>query len=265
MRTRLRGLFPRLAAFLVMTAACWAVFDVSLRLFSAHFPMPLQNLILGRYGFGPGDIYYQVPPSPLHRLKPDFRASMFYNGYRWEHRTNALGIRDDDFFTRADLVLLGDSMVYGHGLDFRDTLSENLERRSGLRAANLGVQGDYPPFELARLEETGLALKPKAVLFFTELDQDMEDMILRRPSDKDVQALLSAPVLENPQARRLEPPPALAWRSWPSVKVFRFMARRALRGLKQESSGPQPSADLDMDSRAFEVFFRVIEKARDLC
>src|SRR5207245_5469937 len=64
------------------------------------------------------------------------------NGYVWHHQTDALGFRNASLHIPADVVLLGDSLVYGQGVDFEDTLGNRLEERSGLRVVNLGLQGD---------------------------------------------------------------------------------------------------------------------------
>jgi len=43
----------------------------------------------------------------------------------------------------VDIVLLGDSMVYGHGVYADGTSSHYLKNITGKVVANLGVQADY--------------------------------------------------------------------------------------------------------------------------
>ena len=96
-------------------------------------PTELKNLILTKYTFDPQGIYFRDSTYNMHKMKPNFvQPKMFYNNYRWYHQTNSLGIRDKKDMDAADIVLLGDSMIYGHGVNFEDTMGFNLEKISRL-------------------------------------------------------------------------------------------------------------------------------------
>lgn len=73
------------------------------------------------------------------------------------------------------VVLLGDSTVWGHGLEDDETLAAVLERHtSNTEAINLGANGYSTVQELVRLETEGMRYAPDwTVLFFTP--NDLED------------------------------------------------------------------------------------------
>ena len=151
-------------------------------------PMNLRNIILSGYSTALNGIYFIDPHWKMAIMKPNYGRAMFYNGYKWHHEANSFGIRDDEDFEKADIVLLGDSMIYGHGLNLEDTVSENLEKISGLKVANLGVQADYPVKEYLRLKHLGLYFSPRVVLFFVlskQDERDFETYLFHSPSPEE--------------------------------------------------------------------------------
>jgi hypothetical protein len=97
-------------------------------------------------------------------------------------RTNALGWRDESReplksagATRA--LLLGDSFVFGVGVDDGLRVSEALEREvPGLEAWNLGVTAYGPDQELILLESVIGEYAPEIVVWFACLSNDVEDV-----------------------------------------------------------------------------------------
>jgi hypothetical protein len=97
-------------------------------------------------------------------------------------RTNALGWRDKprDLVkpagtTRA--LLLGDSFVFGVGVDDGKRVSEALESEvPGLEAWNLGVTAYGPDQELILLESVITDYAPDVVVWFACLSNDVEDV-----------------------------------------------------------------------------------------
>jgi len=98
-------------------------------------------------------------------------------------RTNALGWRDKERTparvgsgTRRAL-LLGDSYVFGVGVDDGLRVSEALEREiPGLEAWNLGVTAYGPDQELLLLESVASEYAPDLVVWFACLSNDVEDV-----------------------------------------------------------------------------------------
>jgi hypothetical protein len=159
-----------------------AVIELFFRFGASLLPMNLQNILLTKYNSRPDGIYFHDPEWDIPILKPNFQQNMFYNGYRWIHRSNNFGIRDNHNFDTADIVLLGDSMVYGHGVNADETSSRYLKDITGKVVANLGVQADYPPKQYIRLKHLVLFLRPKIVLFFINGEQDKFDFANYRPT-----------------------------------------------------------------------------------
>jgi SGNH hydrolase-like domain, acetyltransferase AlgX len=121
----------------------------------------LANQVLGGYHSEPDGIY--VPDPYLGRtLRPGFARSMYWNGHVWRHEANADGYRGPRF-DRADAVFLGDSMIYGHGVETAQTVPARFQAVSGLSSANLGQQGTGPVQALELLRRKGLRLRPRYV------------------------------------------------------------------------------------------------------
>jgi hypothetical protein len=128
----------------------------------------------------------------MHFMLPNHTVTMYYNGYVWRHDTDALGFRNRPLHVPADVVLLGDSVVYGHGVDFEHTLGANLERRTGRRVANLGRQGDCAFQEAYLLTAYLPVFKPRVVVHvFTPNDIDDLYAFL---SDAAMEAFIAEPI-----------------------------------------------------------------------
>jgi hypothetical protein len=100
---------------------------------------------------------------------------MYWNGHRWTHETNGDGYRGVRL-ERADAVFLGDSMVYGHGVEADQTVAAAFERVTGLRTANLGQQGTAPVQHLLAFRTHGARLAPRFV-FAAAHPNDVADEI----------------------------------------------------------------------------------------
>ncbi len=166
--------------------------ELILRLTVIFLPIELKNLILDKYSFDPAGIYYLDTDYTMHIMKPNFiQPKMFYNNYWWYHKTNNIGIRENRNIEQADIVVLGDSMIYGHGVNIENNMCSYLEKISGWKVANLGVQGDYPPFEYIRFKKLGLFLQPKLVLFFINGLQDESDFSAYSPTEAYIDKVIS--------------------------------------------------------------------------
>ena len=131
--------------------------------------------VLSKYHMRPGGIYYYDPAVRMKFMIPNLTTTMYYNGYVWEHSTDALGFRNRELMEPSDVVLLGDSMIYGHGVTFEDTLGHQLARRTGLTVANLARQADCFLHYAYLLAEYAPRFRPRhVVVFFT--DNDISDL-----------------------------------------------------------------------------------------
>jgi hypothetical protein len=156
------------------------------------FGLNFANGILTKYSTQPGGIYYFDPIVKMNFMLPSYSAEMTYNGHWWHHQTDQYGFRNQGNHATADIVLLGDSQTYGHGLEFEQTIGAALERLTGRAVYNLGRQGDTSLQEAYLLTEHISRLQPRVVLYlFTE--NDIRDLYFYR-TDEELEAFIAAPI-----------------------------------------------------------------------
>lgn len=116
------------------------------------------------------------------RPLPDVEKRGALWGDHFPARTNALGWRDKarDLAKPPGVqraLLLGDSYVFGVGVDDGLRVSEALEREiPGLEAWNLGITAYGPDQELLLLESVAAEYAPDLVVWFACLSNDVEDV-----------------------------------------------------------------------------------------
>src|SRR5262245_21258468 len=135
---RRRPLFA-LQVGLLLTAAAVGGVESALRLAPGLVHGQAANAAFSAYHCGPGGIY-EKDAHLGHALRPGAACDTYWNGHWWRHECNHAGYRGPDV-GRADVVFLGDSMVYGHGVAQEHTVPARFTARTGLAAANLGQQG----------------------------------------------------------------------------------------------------------------------------
>ena len=156
--------------------------EVLLRARPTIFGQHLGNYVFFRYGTGPGEMYYMAPGIDAFMMWPEFETDAYYNGWSWSHRTDARGFRnppDRD----SEVVLLGDSLIYGHGAEQDVVVSEVLRDRYGWRTYNLGQQADglYQSYVKSRLFMEELA--PKVLVHFAFVN-DIGDLEVQRSAEQ---------------------------------------------------------------------------------
>lgn len=173
--------------FLVVTALLTFVIIVSfislvLRLRPTLFGQQLGNYVFSRYGTSPGEIYFREPALGMNLMWPDFETRAYYNGWFWNHRTDDRGFRNPPD-RETDVLLLGDSLVYGHGAELEDGVSEVLHTRYGWATYNLSQQGDslYQAYAKTRLYLDELA--PTTVVHFAFMN-DASDLEVYRTTEQ---------------------------------------------------------------------------------
>jgi len=200
----------RVALLVASVLVVLAVLEVTLRWRPTLLGQEFANGALSRYSTRAGGIFYRDRALRMNFMIPDHRATMYYNGYVWRHETDALGFRNRPLHVPADVMLLGDSVVYGHGVDFEHTLGHELERRTGLRVANLGRQGDCAYQEAYLLTEYLPVFRPRAVVHvFTR--NDIDDLYLWL-SESAMADFVARPFERITYPRRTDPATALAER-----------------------------------------------------
>lgn len=231
------------AIFAAAGAALLSLVGIEAFLHAAHdrvLPVALSNQVATGYHGGWNGIYRWDATTNMYRMRPDFVRSMFFNGYTWEHRTDGNGLRHPRPIESAPVLLLGDSMIYGHGVEQEDTVRERLERELGVPVANLGMQGASAHEEFQLLRSPGLSLDPKvAVVFF--LYNDPTDL-LDRLSQEEMNELVFSPPrdLDAPyftQRRRVGPDAFREWISgFYSVRALDAVSELANRAWKESGN-----------------------------
>jgi hypothetical protein len=108
---------------------------------------------------------------------------MYSGGYTWTHTTDSLGFRNSRTLEKADILLLGDSFIYGHGAELDQTVGYHLERLTGLTVANLARQGDCSLQQSFLLQRHIARFRPRYVLYFY-LISDVGDLFgYRTPAE----------------------------------------------------------------------------------
>ena len=179
-KARRREWLERAVALLFGLILSWGVVEIVLRL-----PVPLP-LDLGTKLFSCYDeydvhqaVYFVEPRTKVYTFKPGYETTCHWNHLRWHHHGDQWGFRNPESWERVDIVLLGDSMTYGHGVEENATIAHFLREESGRRVANLGVTGGSPVEYVAYLRNFALRLHPKVVVVLV-FANDFEDIAHKR-------------------------------------------------------------------------------------
>jgi hypothetical protein len=225
---------PRLGALAVnalllvgATAAALGGLELLLRAWPQLLGQAFANGVLSRYTDGPGGIYYKDRVVGMKFMIPNFTTQMYANGYAWTHRTDALGFRNRRLAIPADIVLLGDSYIYGHGLEVESTVGALLEGLTGRSVANLARQGDCPLQQAYLLTEFLPVFRPHYVFYFF-FENDIADLYVFL-DDAALQAFIDRPLPALHYPHRMDPAQALRERDQ------RLRQRSLLTRLKQSS------------------------------
>jgi hypothetical protein len=170
-----KRLLTNIAVLATSIAVLLLLSEGILRMWPEMFGQLFANTVLTQYKMTPEGIFYHDPVLKMNFMKPNFTTENYWNGYRWHHQTDNLGFRNTQTRYRADILLLGDSLIYGHGMNIDETVGVLLERRTPYSVVNLGVQG-YSAFQEAYLvTEYVPRFKPRYVFFFF-FENDIVDL-----------------------------------------------------------------------------------------
>lgn len=112
--------------------------------------------------------FYEPDPELGARLQPHASQRLRLNGNPTTSiRTNSRGFRGAEWPVPVDgeLIVVGDSQVFGLGVDEHDTFPAQLAAATGRQVINAGVP-TYGPAEYLAVARTLLAERPKAKLVF---------------------------------------------------------------------------------------------------
>ncbi len=240
-RSTLYGLY-----FLTLLAAVTVLSgEVVLRTSRGLLKGRVGNYVNGGYHDEPEGIY-ALDPHVGRAMRPGVSRPMYWNGHWWRHDANADGYRGPAL-ERAAAVFLGDSLVYGHGVETGETVAARFAALTGRPAANLGLQGACPVQSLHLLREKGLRLRPE-VVFLCLHPNDLADVQYWLDPD-EVRRFLADSTRQPhvPLVRReVRAPERSAWDWWLHDAAVPLRSARLLRALAQHGAtaeGGAPQAE----------------------
>jgi hypothetical protein len=191
-RSSTAGWRAKTALTLASVLLCLAALELVLRAYPLLLGDTYANGTLSGYTTRPGGIFYRDPALGINFMIPKLTTQMYYNRYLWTHETDAFGFRNRNPAVPADVVLLGDSLVYGHGVDYEDTVGHLLQQRTGLAVVNLARQGDCAFQEAYLLTEYLPVFRPRWVLYHF-FENDIADLRAYLSEDA-MRAFIATPV-----------------------------------------------------------------------
>jgi len=173
--------------------------EVALRISPRILGREFANGVLTKYSVNQEGIYFlgaNCQGSVLNLMKPNFKTTMYYNGYRWLHETDEFGFRNLGQRKEAEVLLLGDSFIYGHGVNIDQTVAYFLESSSKHSVVNLARQGDSAFQEAFLLGQYIAHYKPRYVFYFF-YENDITDLYLYLTKD-EIKEFIESPIEEIP-------------------------------------------------------------------
>jgi hypothetical protein len=168
-----------LAAFCFGLALSFATAEIVLRIPGLPLQAELGAKLFSCYEEGRHHITFFEPTTAIKLHKPGFETECRFGELRWNHRGDRWGFRNPESWERVDVALLGDSFVYGHGVEEHETIAHFMREQTRLRVANLGVTGGSPVEYLVYLRNFALRLAPRVVVVLT-FANDIDDISEKR-------------------------------------------------------------------------------------
>ncbi len=160
-----------------------ATLELILALWPGLLPPSLGNAVYGRYHCYPGGMYFAPEGYNMTFLRPDRTMIAYWNGYRWHHHTDHRGFRNPDSWTDPIILLLGDSMIYGHGVEVEDTVGYQLRKAFGHPTYIMARQGDFLYQEYVLMRLYAEELRPRQVVLFV-FQNDFFDLLSQHTPDQ---------------------------------------------------------------------------------
>jgi len=168
-----KNLLKKIVLSLVTILICLLILEISLRMFPGMFGQSVKNQLLTKYTTTKDGIFYFDDENSMRKMKPNFETTVYFNDYVWQHKTDSKGFRNNTEHSTADVILLGDSIIYGHGVD--KTVADFIEELSDYTVVNMAAQGDCIFQQKYSLNIYGEKIKPKYVFYFF-FENDISDL-----------------------------------------------------------------------------------------
>ena len=177
------------ATFLLIVLA-----EATLHAFPRILGDGFANGVLTKYHHYAGGIYYRDPVLQMDFMYPNYTTGMYYNGYTWTHQTDGFGFRNAETRKTAAIILLGDSFIYGHGVNIDQTVGHFLEKLTHRSVVNLARQGDDSHIQAFLLTEYIGKFNPRHVLYFF-YENDVQDLYAHL-TDDEITQFINTPVTQ---------------------------------------------------------------------
>lgn len=145
------------------------------------------------------DLIYVREPHQSTRFRYDgselygLRGATPWRRYVCELSTDSHGFRNPVDFNRADVVVIGDSIIEGLHVNAKDLMTAKLSELTGLGVANLGRTGYGPQQEAVVAERFAIPLKPRVCVWSFYEGNDLQDLNEYDANRKSVERLLNRP------------------------------------------------------------------------
>jgi lysophospholipase L1-like esterase len=174
MRRLLKGFLIVLLQVLLAFVAFGLLLEPAVRILR-----PQSLLMKGKESFFPGD------PDLQFSIRPNAKTELARSDFKIEVESNALGFRDVDRGPKGAalrVLALGDSFVFGWGVERDDTFEVRMERMQAagsdarrLEVVNAGVPGYNLYQSVLALEKKGWQVEPDAILLGAFIQNDFSD------------------------------------------------------------------------------------------
>ena len=227
------------------------------------------DIVWGKYHSRIDGIYLYDPQLKFNFMKPRYQTRCYFHGYWWDHQSDSKGFRNQVDREQAEIVLLGDSFIYGHGVNHNQTLGAYLEKISGHTVVNLGRQGDCIIQEAYFFEHYGLAYKPRYVcyFFFKNDIQDLQALLqsLKADSMESLPASWQKAYRQKPRPRKFPKLPyyllsIIEQRPYLLQAIRLFWTKRHSENAKISPSGSSPR-----QAFAWQYIEQSLEKIHSQC
>lgn len=170
-----RILKSRLTKHLLVLLILHNSVDIGLRLYPKILGQHFVNATKSQFHTGRNGIFVNVTNPPhINRMKANYYSMIYHNGYMWHHQTDQYGFRNDAERVTADVVFLGDSYVYGLGVEASETMPSVFKSLSGLTVKNMGTNGLTALSSAHLLDQYIEEFQPRLVIFVATVSDIIE-------------------------------------------------------------------------------------------
>ncbi|PIN98978.1 MAG: hypothetical protein COT90_01770 [Candidatus Diapherotrites archaeon CG10_big_fil_rev_8_21_14_0_10_31_34] len=165
-KTELIKISKNIGLLLITVILMLVFFEITLRSFPGIAGNEIHNSLLSKFYIGGEGILLFDEKTGIFLLKPNIQTTVYKNNYYWKLKTDSKGFRNEKEINQADIILVGDSIIYGTGLNYEKTTPFFLQKQTGLTVFNLSREGDSSFEQKFLLNKYASELKPKYILYF---------------------------------------------------------------------------------------------------